>query len=69
MRPPPPAGAHQRPNLPPQPNGRPPPDFSKLPPAIRASLARLAGEIADDEAALDPQATATGKPGGLRAEK
>ena len=54
MRPSPaPAGA-QRPSLPPlppRPSDRPPPDFSKLPPAIRASLARLAGEIAEEEAA------------------
>jgi hypothetical protein len=52
---PPPAGA-QRPNLPPppRPSGRPPPDFSKLPPAIRASLARLAGEIAEEEVRPPP---------------
>ena len=61
-RPPPPAGA-QRPNLPPppRPGGRPPPDFSKLPPAIRASLARLAGEIAEEE--VRPPAEPPDKPG------
>ena len=65
-----PAGAPHPtlPPLPPRPNGRPPPDFSKLPPAIRASLARLAGEIAEEDnphTPLDPQASgsAPGKPG------
>ena len=60
---PPPAGA-QRPNLPPlppRPNGRPPPDFSKLPPAIRASLARLAGEVSEEEAHAPVEPP--GKPG------
>jgi hypothetical protein len=50
-------GSGPRPGPPPLPRrtkGRPPPDFSRLPPAIRASLARLAGEIAAEEAARPP---------------
>jgi len=39
----PPAGG--RVPLPPRANGRPPPDFSNLPPAIRDSLAKLAGRV------------------------
>jgi diguanylate cyclase (GGDEF)-like protein len=64
VRSPLPAGA-QRPNLPPppRPSGRPPPDFSKLPPAIRASLARLAGEIAEEEVRPPPPPEPPGKPG------
>ena len=67
----PPAGA-QRPVPPPLPLRpavrTPAPDFSKLPPAIRASLARLAGEIAEDEAAgapptPPPTGSVPGKPG------
>jgi EAL domain-containing protein (putative c-di-GMP-specific phosphodiesterase class I) len=53
--PPPGAGAVPRPPLPAIPptrtNGRPPADFSRLPPAIRASLERLAGQISEEEAA------------------
>jgi diguanylate cyclase (GGDEF)-like protein len=49
------------PPLPLRPNSRPPPDFSKLPPAIRASLARLAGEIAEEQVQTD--ATDPSKPG------
>ena len=60
-----PAGGAPRPNLPPPPraHGRPPPDFSKLPPAIRASLARLAGEIAEEEARPPAEPQVPGKPG------
>jgi diguanylate cyclase (GGDEF)-like protein/PAS domain S-box-containing protein len=47
---------------PPRTSNRPAPDFSRLPPAIRASLARLAGEIAEEEAShTDGQPP--GKPG------
>jgi diguanylate cyclase (GGDEF)-like protein/PAS domain S-box-containing protein len=60
-RPPPPAepampaaARGARPPPLPRPSGRPPADFSRLPPAIRASLARLAGEIADEQQPPDP---------------
>jgi diguanylate cyclase (GGDEF)-like protein/PAS domain S-box-containing protein len=60
---PPPAGVPRH-NPPPLPRSNgvrpPPPDFSRLPPAIRASLARLAGEIADEE---PPQPPPPGKGG------
>jgi hypothetical protein len=42
-------------------NGRPPPDFSRLPPAIRASLAKLAGEIGEEQ--TPPDQPEPGKPG------
>ena len=57
------------PGGPPPGNGRtPPPDFSRLPPAIRASLERLAGQISEDEptghpAAADPPAPVKPGPG------
>jgi hypothetical protein len=62
-RPAPPAGARRGgpPPLPPGPSARPPPDVSRLPPAIRASLARLAGEIADEQAQSEPKGP--GEPG------
>ncbi len=50
------------PPLPPRPNAQhPPPDVSRLPPAIRASLARLAGEIGDEQ--QPPDTSGPGKPG------
>jgi diguanylate cyclase (GGDEF)-like protein/PAS domain S-box-containing protein len=43
----------------PRPNGRPPPDFSRLPPAIAESLAKLAGRIAATPASPEPAAATT----------
>jgi diguanylate cyclase (GGDEF)-like protein/PAS domain S-box-containing protein len=58
---PPPGAQRSAPPPPPRPTGRPPPDFSRLPPAIRASLARLAGDISDEQVPPDP--SGPGKPG------
>jgi hypothetical protein len=54
------------PPLPRRPSTQPPPaDLSRLPPAIRASLARLAGEIAEEQPpSSPPDPSGPAKPGG-----
>jgi EAL domain-containing protein (putative c-di-GMP-specific phosphodiesterase class I) len=60
---PPPIQRGGPPPRPPHPvGGRPPPDFSRLPPSIRASLAKLAGETGEDEQP-PPDPPAPAKPG------